>query len=261
MLEEIDEVKDVKLYSQRAIGIATFLGGPLAAGYLIRENYVKLGKQEEGNKSFLIGVFATVLLFTAIFLIPDSIIDKIPNQIFPIIYTTIVYVIVEQIHGEILRKHKENGKDFYSAWRATGIGFISAIVLMVGIFGMFHFAPEGEEIQLYNNGISKFSQNETESLVFYDHLDIKTDDELLKELETVSIPKWEENIKILKKTSTIENLPNELVEQNKELLKYSELRLKAFELFRKSISRNTTIYQTDLEQVHNDIEEQLEKLN
>ena len=37
--------KDLKLYSHRAIGGATFLGGPLAAGYMIGENFKVLNKE------------------------------------------------------------------------------------------------------------------------------------------------------------------------------------------------------------------------
>lgn len=41
------EGSNKKLYSQKGISIATFFGGPLAAGYLIRQNFIALGKEPE----------------------------------------------------------------------------------------------------------------------------------------------------------------------------------------------------------------------
>lgn len=261
MTEKVNNTKDLKFYSQKAIGIATFIGGPLVAGYLIRENYLNLNKPDEGKKSLFIGIIFTILLFTGIFMMPESIIDKFPNQILPAIYTGIIYLIVEKIQGTILNEHKDNGNEFYSGWKAAGIGIISLIILLIGILGYAYLSPVGEEYEMYDTEIAVFVNNETESLVFYDHINTETISSLLKELDNSVIPKWKENIAIIKKTNNIENLPSELLEQNKALLKYSELRLKTFELFKKAINENTTIYEQELEQLHKEIDKQLKKLN
>jgi len=258
MIEKENNTKSLKFYSQKAIGFATFIGGPLAAGYLIRENYLSLDKPNEGKKSLIIGIISTVLLFTGIFMIPESILDKVPNYILPMIYIGVIYLIVEKIHGKILNEHKENGNEFYSVWKAIGIGFISLIMLLIGIFGYVYLFLNEEE---YDTEIAEFTINETESLVFYDHLDTETKNSLLKELDGNTIPKWEENIEIIKKLNGIENLSYDLLEQNIILLKYSELRLKAFKLFKKAISEDTDKYFQELEQVHLEIGKQLEKLN
>jgi len=140
-MEEIN-TKDLKFYSQKAIVIATFIGTPLAAGYLIRENYLSLNKPDEGKNSFIIGLISTVLLFVVIFMIPESIMDKVPNSILPAIYTGIVYLIVQKLQGTILNQHKENGSEFYSGWKSAGIGFLSSIILIIGAFGFFLLFPE-----------------------------------------------------------------------------------------------------------------------
>ena len=261
MTEKENTTKDLKFYSQKAIGIATFIGGPLAAVYLVRENYLNLNKPNEGKKSLLIGIISTVLLFTGIFMIPESIMDKVPNQIIPAVYTGIIYLIVEKIQGTILNQHKENDNVFYSGWKAAGIGFISLIILLIGIFGYAYLSPNGEEFEKYDTELAEFSKNETETLVFYDHINTETNNSLLQELENIAIPKWKENIEIIKKSNTIENLPSEILEQNKTLLRYSKLRLKAFELFKKAINEDMTIYEQELEQVHKEIDEEIKKLN
>ncbi len=261
MTQNQNPTKDLKFYSHKAIGIATFIGGPLAAGYLVRENYLSLNKPDEGKKSLFIGIISTIILFIGVFTIPESIIDKVPNQIFPLIYTGIIYLIVERIHGTMLNQHKVNGNEFYSKLKAAEIGFVSLLILLIGIFGYVYLSSGEAELEKYDADIAKFSKNETESLVFYDHLNTETSYLLLQELENYTIPTWKENIEIIKKANNIENLPSELVEQNEVLIKYSELRLKAFELFKKAINEDTAIYAQELEQLHRKIDEQLKKLN
>lgn len=62
--------KDIKIYSSKAISGATFLGGPLAAGYLISENFKGLNRHDEGRKSLIIGIITTIILFGGMFMLP-----------------------------------------------------------------------------------------------------------------------------------------------------------------------------------------------
>jgi len=253
--------ENIKLYSSKAIGGATFFGGPLAAGYMIGENFKALNKPIEGRNSLIIGIVSTIVLFTGIFMFPESIIDKVPNQLIPLIYTGIIWGIVEWKQGDILKLHKENGNSFFSGWRAAGIGLISLVIISIGIFGYMFFGMDNEIYEKYDTELSVFSKNEEETLVFYDHLNTESNNSLIKELENKTIPKWKENIEIINKTNRFENLPSELIQQNKLLLKYSELRVKAFELFKKTIDEDTDKYSLELERIQKEIEEVLAKLN
>lgn len=256
-----NNTKDIKLYSSKAIGGATFLGGPLAAGYLIGENFKAINKPTEGRNSLLIGIISTIVLFGGIFLIPENIIDKIPQQIIPLIYTGIIWAIVEWKQGDILKVHKQNNNSFFSGWRAAGIGVISLIIIGVGIFAYAFLSTDNELYEKYDIELAKFSINENKTLVFYNNLNTKTNHSLLKELDEKTIPKWKENIEIINKTNQFEDLPSELIEQNKILLRYSELRVLAFELFRKALKEDTDKYAQQLEQIHMQINKELEKLN
>jgi hypothetical protein len=256
-----NNTKDLKLYSSKAISGATFLGGPLAAGYLIGENFKALDKPKDGRNSLIIGIVSTIILFGGIFMIPEYIIDKIPRQLIPIVYTGIIWGIVEWKQGDILKAHKENNNSFFSGWRAAGVGFISLLLLGIGIFGYSFLSTDNEAYERYDAEITKFSKNETETLVFYHNLNTETNYSLLKELDEKTIPKWKENSAIINATNQFEDLPSELIEQNKILLKYSELRIQAFELFRKAIKEDTDKYSEQLDQIHMQIDKELEKLN
>jgi len=255
-----NNTKSFKLYSSRAISGATFLGGPLAAGYLIGENFKAIDKPTEGRNSLIIGIISTIILFGGIFMIPENTIDKIPQQIIPLVYTAIIWKIVEWKQGNILKTHKENNNPFFSGWRAAGVGFISLLILGIGIFG-YAFLSTGSEIyEKYDAELAQFYENENETLVFYTNLQNEINSSLVKELDKRTIPKWKENIAIINKTNQLENLPSELIEQNETLLRYSKLRVQAFELFRKAIEENTNKYDQQLEQIHLNIDKELEKL-
>ena len=88
-----------KFYSQRAITIATFFGGPLAAGYLIKKNYEALSEPDIAKRSHIIGITSTIILFGGLYSLPEKIIDNIPNTIIPILYSAVIYLIVEKLQG------------------------------------------------------------------------------------------------------------------------------------------------------------------
>ncbi|HEY2722089.1 MAG TPA: hypothetical protein VGI82_10215, partial [Chitinophagaceae bacterium] len=61
-----------KLYSENAIRVGTFLGGPLVAGYLIADNYKQLGQMEKVRTTWILSIFATVVIFVIAFLMPEK---------------------------------------------------------------------------------------------------------------------------------------------------------------------------------------------
>ncbi|QHI38576.1 hypothetical protein IMCC3317_39700 [Kordia antarctica] len=260
MQKEIN-TKDITFYSHKAIGIATFIGGPIAAGYLIRENYKALDETQKGNNALIISIVATIALFALIFSIPEHIIEKVPKMIIPTIYTGFTVFWVERNFGDIFKQHEEHKYNFFSRWRAAGIGILSLIVLGIGLFGAIYLSTDFEAENLYDTKIEQFVKNEEESLVFYDHIETGNRFSLIAELNEKVIPKWEENIEIIKQTDTIKNLPREFIEQNKKLMRYCELRLEVFELFKKTINEDTDKYTAQISFLHAQIDEQLKLLN
>lgn len=249
-----------KLYSQKAIAIATYFGGPLAAGILIRKNSLNLGREKEGLVALIVGIISTILLFWGIFQIPEPIIDKIPNILIPAIYTGIIYLIVEKLHGQILKNHKEENNEFYSNWRATGIGAICAVVLFGGIFAYAYYAPEDWDVKTYDTELKKFNDNETEAMKVFDMLNRSSKYEIARFIEQTGIPKWRENIEIVNRMSNIENVPEEFQKQNELLLEYSKLRIEAYELMSKAVLNESSEYDDEIIKRHTRIDEIISKL-
>lgn len=255
-----NNTKDIKLYSSAAISGATFLGGPLAAGYMVSENFKALNEPDKGRTALIIGILTTIVLFGGLFFLPEKIIDKIPSQLIPLVYTGIIWGIVEWLQGDVLKSHKEEGNTFFSSWRAAGIGLISLLILGIGIFGYVYVESNNPANKIYDSKIAQFSKNENESLTFYDRLYTRDNASLLTELKDDVIPKWEENITIIKELNTVDGLSSELLKQNEILLKYSELRLEAFSLIKKAISEDSGLYVDQIEALNIEIANELKKL-
>lgn len=241
-----------KMFSQKAIALATFLGGPIAAGYLMQKNYQALEEPEKGKKAFFLGVVSTLIIFAGIFLLPERIINFIPNYIIPTIYTGIIFLIVEKEQGDSIIAHKEAEGKFYSGWKAAGIGGIFMFVLLLFIaataFISGDFSRTDFDAKAYDKGIAKFTENETKSLAVYDIIDIAEPEYLIKEFNK-NVVLWKDNIKIIEELSLIENLPAELIEQNVILLKYCDLRIKLNQILVKAISEDTDKYDFEMDQI------------
>lgn len=235
-------VQKRKLYSLNNIGLATFLGSAIAASFLIRQNYIALGDKDKGNLALFIGVSATLLLLIGIGMLPEQIIDKLPLRILPIIQIAIIHTIVEKIQGDALRAYKISGQPFQSNWKAAGIGIISCLFLFGIIWGQVfcdRISYAYSAMTFYEQQVEKFNSNRWESMVFYDHVDTHTKEELVAELNNHTIPKWEENIAIVEELEAHPFLSVEYTSHIHFLRKYSELRLEAFHLLK-------TPYQVDM---------------
>ncbi len=252
-----------KLFSQKAIAIATYFGGPAAAGYLLKKNYESHNQEDNGKKAFIIGIISTLLIFAGIFSIPEHIIDKIPNAVIPAIYTGIIYLIVEKIQGQWLKEHKESGGEFYSGWKATGIGAIFMVILLALIMGTAFIAgdlskPDFDTVT-YDKEVAKFVENENTSLAVFNVINTAEPQYLIKEFSK-GIVLWKENKEIINGLNSIDNLPPELLEQNKKLLKYCDLRIQHNEIIVKAISEDTDKYVSEIDRIGMEINNILEEL-
>ncbi len=122
-----------KIYKDRAIWVGTFLGGPLAAGYLIAENYKAFNDTDKAKKTWIYAIIATVVVIGGVFLIPDNF--KIPNQIIPLIYTAIAYYLVQNFQGQNISAHLNSGGQVFGWWRTIAVGLIGLAITVISIFG------------------------------------------------------------------------------------------------------------------------------
>lgn len=154
--------KKPKIFTNKMITAATFLGGPLAAGFLISKNYRVFGKDNAARNSLLIGIISTIILFVGIFSIPDYIIEKIPNAIIPGLYTLLTAGLVKWLQGEDIKNFLSNEGEKASNWTAAGFGFLGLAIIGVFLVILFFSLPlEGYEknIKIENNIILHYSKD------------------------------------------------------------------------------------------------------
>ncbi|MEO9211497.1 MAG: hypothetical protein ABI208_10385, partial [Ginsengibacter sp.] len=106
-----------KIYTVREIWFGTFFGGPLAAGYLIAENFKAFNENDKAKKTWIYAIIVTVIIFGILFLIPEN--ENFPDQIFPFIYTGIAFYITKNFQELNITAHLNSGGLHFSWWRTT----------------------------------------------------------------------------------------------------------------------------------------------
>lgn len=249
--------RNVKLHSGKAMGLATFLGGPLAGTYMLFENFKALEKPREAQVALISGVTFTLLLFSVLFALPEEISERIPNQILPAVYTMILWGFIEHYQGETLKLHKEHGNAFFSRWRAAGIGLISLCVILTGVFGYVITTSGNDVYDQYDSEMSVFFENEASSITIYQQINSRSREELLELIDAQGLPKWKENQQIIERVSQLEDLPETIVRQNEILKTYTELRLQGFQVLRKAVDEDSNQYNDQLQAIDLKINKQI----
>lgn len=243
------------LHTERAVWITSFFGGPLAAGYLIYENYRNLDNSRNAKISLIIGILASIVVFGGVFLIPEKIIDKIPNQIIPIIYTVIIYFIVKKIFGKELKDHKENGGRFYKTGRAVIVGAISLVLIIIIVF-TYAFTATDPIAKKYDELMVEFGNNENNAITVFSIIESGDTTAILEELQN-GTENWKQNILILDQMDKL-NIA-ELQKQNQILREYCNLRLKSHELLEKKFLEKTNIYDVQIDSVFYNINNAIDR--
>lgn len=255
-----------KLYSNREITIATFFGGPLAAGYLMKKNFQVMGDFEKADKSLLIGIISTIIIFGSILSLSDSVINHIPKPLIPGIYTAIISWIVNKLQGPYIKEYKENGGLYYSGWKAAGVGAVTMLILIAAIAIVAFFVGDIVNVVKsdfdtvgYNKEVAMFNANESKSTEVFKVLSTADTSYVKGEFEK-SLELWNRNKNIAKSLDSYRHLPKDFHAKNLSLMRYCDLRIQQCELFIKSISEDTNSYMPDINRNGEEIDKILKEL-
>jgi len=142
--KSIDNLNKVKrperraLFSKAAILAATFVGGPLVTGILVASNLYQFNKKAKALRAIIAGFLGSLILFLAIFLIPQTARNGFVYMIIPFIYTTVVFIFLEFFHQDELVQHKQEGGYFRRFGQAALYGISGLVFSMVVI--LLHFS-------------------------------------------------------------------------------------------------------------------------
>ena len=129
-LEENEENKtyNFELYKISGIGLATFIGSTLAGGFLISQNYKRLGNVRMANKTLTYTVLATIALFLIAYFLPEDM--NVPNMVFTVVQVVVLVQIAKQLQAKELSNHVAHGGALASNWKAFGISLIVIIAML-----------------------------------------------------------------------------------------------------------------------------------
>jgi len=156
-----------KYYSEKQIYAATFFGGPIPSGILIYRNFKNLGEDRRAITTLMLTFVFTILLFYALFLIPDAISDKIPNVVFSSLYTVIVYLVYHNYFAKTINPKIEEQENKYSNWRVAGFTLMGFVINLMIIFGMAFLMPAFPG--------DKATYGEIENEIFFDKWDVSVE--------------------------------------------------------------------------------------
>ncbi|MBL3658369.1 hypothetical protein [Fulvivirga sediminis] len=121
-----------KIYKDSGITLGTFLGGPLVAGYLMAENFKKLGKEHLVSQTWIFTIIFSAGLIAILLLIPDDI--NVPNMIFPIMEVLLVRYLFNLHQKEDAETYVESGGEYYGWGRVVIISIIGFALTIAAIF-------------------------------------------------------------------------------------------------------------------------------
>jgi hypothetical protein len=260
-MDPLIEKPEYKLYNLKAITLAAFLGGPLAAAILFRHNLAAMDRKREAMNTLFTGILVTIALFLLFFSLPEHIIEAVPNYLLPALYTPLIFWIGSKMMKDNLEEHTRNQGLFFSAWRAAGIGLICLVVLAGGLVGFFMIDenPRGFDEAAYMEKVQFFVSNEEEALQPY-YLPDFAGDEMLIQGFREGLSLWEENRMVVEQMSEMPKLPGRFRDLNRQLKEYTSLRIEHYTLIIKSLEENTEKYDKELEALDGKIEKLLKRM-
>lgn len=119
-------VPKYKLYSIKAVVIATIFGTPLAGGYLISRNFSVLGNKKYALWSIVFAVLAILVSFVLGNVIPEN----VPPMVVSLPILFVITQLMKTLQGSALDQHLSHGGKLESCWKAFGISMIFLIVVL-----------------------------------------------------------------------------------------------------------------------------------
>ena len=130
-----------KLYSTKAVGLATFLGAPLAGAAVMAINYRRLGRKRAAWRALTLGVLGTGAITAIALAVPDSW-PRSAAYAPSLVGFLAMLTIADSLQGPDLKEHARRRGDKASLWKAAGIGLASMALVLVIAVGIVFLTSE-----------------------------------------------------------------------------------------------------------------------
>jgi rhomboid protease GluP len=141
--------------------------------------------------------------------------------------------------------------------KTMSIGIIGALVFAVSAYAL-HSIPN--DIGTYDARMKDFSRNEESALSVLSGRTGRSNADFMTAIEQQGIPRWQENLKLLEEVERLK-LPQAVRDRDQMLRRYTELRLKSYELMYRGLKEQTDAYDAELATYANQTDSVLKILN
>lgn len=124
-------------YSIKQITVAAFLGGPLAAFWLLALNYRLFQQSRNALFSIIAGILGTIAVLAIAVVLPPW----LPNIVLPVAYTLGLRGLADILQGALLDEHARNSGRVGSWWVVVGISVLGIAVLVALAFAFALLFP------------------------------------------------------------------------------------------------------------------------
>lgn len=117
----------IGIYSPNQVKAGAFLGGPLAAVYLLKSNYEALEKRDLASLTLWIGLGGTLLLIALLSVVPEH----FPKMVIPLAYSLGAGYFASEFQ---VRKDAISASErltFQSNWKVVGVSLLGIVVFLV----------------------------------------------------------------------------------------------------------------------------------
>lgn len=140
------------LYPLFGVALASFLGSPLAGGWVIAANFRRAGDRGRAKWALLWGLLTTVFLVTVAILLPRS----MPRSWLVVPGVVCMYHLARLRQGDIINRHVEAGGATESWLKAIGIGVLGMVVLLTPLLAWnVHRDPPWKNVAISANEVVK----------------------------------------------------------------------------------------------------------
>ncbi len=133
--QQVDNVlaNQGKVYEERKVYIATFIGGPLVGGYMIANNFKCFGDLKRVRQTWIFTAVIVLFLLIGGFLLAKS---KVPRLSIPFVYSFLAYVIAKYYQEKQINRHLDQGGGWYGWGRTILVALIGLAITMLLSFGI-----------------------------------------------------------------------------------------------------------------------------
>lgn len=133
-----------KVYSPTQIAISTFIGGPGAIMYTLKNNFDALGDKEKSKQTILFGAVFVALSLVILPYLPD----KFPNSVIPLGYTIAAHEIARKFQlskEDILASNRYQLQSTRNIIVVGVVSLVAFVILYIGwvmLLGSLNLLPD-----------------------------------------------------------------------------------------------------------------------